>query len=914
MNVCVCFPSPRRVQCALIGFGLVLLFATVGCSRPESPDAFKISVARDGVYAVPFSALESVGLKEPHPSADLELTLNGDPLPIWVEDGGDGEFGPGDHLEFLGSHAPGERSYFSEHDVLNHYRLAVSSVADASNDTGPLRYQPAQTAPRKQQDKRPSLVAVNRHLEEDKLLVRFAANRDGDDPEPWYWARLTQIDKRPWNTEFTMQGLNKQAGPVSLRVGFRGWSKQQRRRRVGTGQSAERELAEQMDHHVEVRIGKEVVGVGEWNAQDDFVLEVADVSAFVKPGRNVLQVLVPRRTVPARGDQEEQQLVDVVLLNWVEIGYRRSVVFGEQGFAGAVGGELIVAGITERGQGVALAGGERLDLQAQGAAAARVRWTLDGNDGLDGAGELVYAPVLFEPEAIVADLPSALLQTDQQADYLMIAPRHLAAEVEPLADFHRARGLSTKIVDIADVFDEFSHGQPHPDGLRDFIKHAYHEWQDPAPRFVLLVGDASWDVRNLEGEDQRYADWTYRNNEVRRFAKNGSTSYSEELLGRNRNLIPTWRYHTYEGQAASDNYFAMLAGDDFIPELAVGRFPVTEPEEVRAIVQKTIRYMDKPEVGPWRRAVLWVTNESKGYQRNNEKIASKLGTRGYDAMRVYPQREEADNVLHQQRLLDAFNEGVSMVNFIGHGGRYIWRTGPPDPAKNHDLFTLDHLDELQPNGKLPVVVSLTCYSAPFDHPTADSIGEKFLRMSDRGAIGVFAASWRNSPTARLSESVMGALADPEFTSIGEAVTYGKSQVRSPMILNTYNYFGDPAVPLARPVGEVGLQHLADSDQVQLQLRGPRESGGGAEGEEATPPALGRIVDLDAQVFVEWLDPSGVSIREVEVEVADGVGSIGCEGGCGNGGSLRAYAWAKRKNWDAVGSITFTASSAAASGG
>ncbi len=41
--------------------------------------------------------------------------------------------------------------------------------------------------------------------------------------------------------------------------------------------------------------------------------------------------------------------------------------------------------------------------------------------------------------------------------------------------------------------------------------------------------------------------------------------------------------------------------------------------------------------------------------------------------------------------------GVYSGAFLGHGGRYIWRTGPPDLKKNHDLFTLEHLDDLADN-------------------------------------------------------------------------------------------------------------------------------------------------------------------------------------------------------------------------
>src|SRR6185436_15350297 len=74
--------------------------------------------------------------------------------------------------------------------------------------------------------------------------------------------------------------------------------------------------------------------------------------------------------------------------------------------------------------------------------------------------------------------------------------------------------------------------------------------------------------------------------------------------------------------------------------------------------------------------------------------------------------------------------------------------------KHRDLFNLDDLDKLAPNERLPVVLAMTCYSAPFDHPTADSIGEKFLRDPQRGAVAVIAASWRNAPNLGMSQGLV----------------------------------------------------------------------------------------------------------------------------------------------------------------
>ena len=68
---------------------------------------------------------------------------------------------------------------------------------------------------------------------------------------------------------------------------------------------------------------------------------------------------------------------------------------------------------------------------------------------------------------------------------------------------------------------------------------------------------------------------------------------------------------------------------------------------------------------------------------------------------------EKSNEKHQERLLEAFAEGQLVVHFHGHGGRYIWRTGPTDYKKNRDLFNLDHLDMLEPSSRLQVMLRMT---------------------------------------------------------------------------------------------------------------------------------------------------------------------------------------------------------------
>ena len=223
---------------------------------------------------------------------------------------------------------------------------------------------------------------------------------------------------------------------------------------------------------------------------------------------------------------------------------------------------------------------------------------------------------LLSPLGVFRDEPSRLKTALRQADYVMVAHERLKKALEPLAAFHRARGLKVAVVDIQDVYDEFNHGILHPRALRDFLSYAYHKWKRPAPRYVLLVGDAS-----LGREERAGGRGALPGGDLlarpRHRSSRASTSipYANDAKLNHRNLVPTWSYLTYDGHAAGDNYFVSVDGDDDLPDMAIGRFTAVNADEVTAIVEKTIRYAkDEDEWGPWRRRMLLITSEQLGFQ------------------------------------------------------------------------------------------------------------------------------------------------------------------------------------------------------------------------------------------------------------------------------------------------------------
>ncbi|NKI36213.1 hypothetical protein HFP89_13670 [Wenzhouxiangella sp. XN79A] len=67
---------------------------------------FPILTTEPGVHRLSFEALRDHGLAGDAPGAHLSLEHAGDPVPVHLEDGGDGRFGPGDALLFLARPAP----------------------------------------------------------------------------------------------------------------------------------------------------------------------------------------------------------------------------------------------------------------------------------------------------------------------------------------------------------------------------------------------------------------------------------------------------------------------------------------------------------------------------------------------------------------------------------------------------------------------------------------------------------------------------------------------------------------------------------------------------------------------------------------------------------------------------------------
>ncbi len=255
--------------------------AVASAAMASAALALKIYVVEDGVYRVGFDELAAAGLAAKElSSADLALSSAGEPVPLWVEDGGDGLFGPGDWIEFVGAHLAGSHSYFSEYSDRNVYVLAADSTRAARMATLPAAPLSAGAPPLR-------LEAVVR-VERDEVLIRDTPDQDDAQAESWFWSRLSLFE--PFEESFDLPGLDPAAASVSLKISFRGWSV-----------PAERPQPEMADHRVEVALNGVSIGEAEWNAEGTFELELENVSSAVLEVGNRLELRVPESASSGQG-------------------------------------------------------------------------------------------------------------------------------------------------------------------------------------------------------------------------------------------------------------------------------------------------------------------------------------------------------------------------------------------------------------------------------------------------------------------------------------------------------------------------------------------------------------------------------------------------------------------------------------
>ena len=108
-----CVPEDRALHtCStvtLFFIAAVLCIGTAAGRKVVADPLLSVGVRDDGFYRINFEDLDP--FTPPLHTGSLLLTSAGRPVPMVVNDGDDGEFGPGDSLRFTGRRLAGESTW-----------------------------------------------------------------------------------------------------------------------------------------------------------------------------------------------------------------------------------------------------------------------------------------------------------------------------------------------------------------------------------------------------------------------------------------------------------------------------------------------------------------------------------------------------------------------------------------------------------------------------------------------------------------------------------------------------------------------------------------------------------------------------------------------------------------------------------
>jgi len=312
-------------------------------------------------------------------------------------------------------------------------------------------------------------------------------------------------------------------------------------------------------------------------------------------------------------------------------------------------------------------------------------------------GRVMFAvedSAILSAASVTPNNASNLSTPAHNANLVIISHKNFLTQAENWANYRRSQGVSVEVVDVEDVYDEYSFGVLSSLAIRSFLQYAKNSWQTP-PKYILLIGDSSYDSRDYYG------------------------------IG-NFNLVPTKLVDTIYSETGSDDSLADF-NNDGLAEIAVGRIPARNVQVVTDALAKVTNFESSVSQSMTRGA-LFASDLPNGYDFDavNRRLANLLPAA---TPKVFVNRGMANS---QTVLINELNKGNFLVNYAGHGNLAVWAST--------DFFGKSNVPQLTNAGNLSVFTMLSCLNGYFIEPQEDSLSELLLKTNNGGAVAAWSSS------------------------------------------------------------------------------------------------------------------------------------------------------------------------------
>lgn len=337
---------------------------------------------------------------------------------------------------------------------------------------------------------------------------------------------------------------------------------------------------------------------------------------------------------------------------------------------------------------------------------------------------------------------------------IVITYPDFADEIQPLVDWKNAKGLPTTLYTLDETGNTTTE-------IKNFIQTQYDA--DDGLNYVLLVGDI--------------------------------------------NQIPS-PTNTIDNPGLADPMYTQLSGNDYYPEIFIGRFSAENSSQVTTQVERTIFYerditaLDWPGKGIGIASRQGTGDDNEYDYQHIRNIRTDLMNYTYtlvDELYEGSQGGEDDpSWPNSSDVAASFNNGRGIATYCGHGSAYSWGTSS---------FSTSGVNSLTNDFMLPFIISVACVNGKFDS-YSPCFAEAWLRATHNdnptGAVAFYGASvnqpW-DPPMAAQDEVIDLLTADQKHTFGGICFNgsclmldeYNDSEGIG--TFNTWHIFGDPSLLL-----------------------------------------------------------------------------------------------------------------------
>lgn len=651
-----------------------------------SNDYVKLGVVADGIYRLRYNDLQSYGV--PVSSVDpktLKIYMKGKEQPIYVFGEGDNVFNQNDYIEFLGRRNYGDLRYretapydSAYYEYLNRYSdttiywltwggslgMRADTISSSGSVTDTLQYYD--------------------HLIHSEKDMWWDFSLSGGE--------IRKNDPKILENETWHEG-NLNVGKLSVGFSVSNLFPGKPARAFVKLQDYASNLISNA-HNLALSINNTATKYdsGFINKYQVKVLTANFSSSVLKNGSNTVDI----HSFAVTGNS-----INTVIRDWYELEYPRSLKtttdslnFAYNNLSSSTYAHFIVTGLTSGTHSL-------YKFNSADSSIRKITNVTRSNDTLRFADSVTNGTYYFllredkipSPIFFYKKKFTNLRSTTRQADYIAIThPVFLPPATSYASFINSTYGVTTAVIDVNDIYDEFNYGFFAPEPIRDFLKATHIYWQLPKPKYVFLIGKGTYD---------------FYGNKTRYFG-------APKVV----NFVPSY------GNPVSDIWFVLWDSTGaLIPQMNIGRVPARNVEEFQSYATKHQKYVVKG-FDDWNKRYMFFaggnfTNpgqiaQSKGvndYIINNYVLPPPIGG---SAVNFYKTTDPITNFgpYSPEYIKNAIEQGGVFISYIGHSGTQTWDNSITDVSQLANI-----------RDRNPLITDFGCSTAKFAEPDVVSFSE-----------------------------------------------------------------------------------------------------------------------------------------------------------------------------------------------